>query len=173
MDLFDLYECFSADAAGSAAVFEHWPGEPYDTPKDAHDWLTGAEAEWEDQEAAKYAAYEDDSTLVGSAALDLDWERQTGTLGVILARPYWGNGYACECAVALTELAFGRLDLELVVLGYEEGNDRSKRTIEKVTERLGGQYDGIIRNATPREDGVVDAHRYTITEEQYETNGER
>jgi len=111
-------------------------------------------------------------TLGGLTAMVTKWERRKATLAVILTKPYWGNGYAGECAETLTEIPFERLDLELVELGYDEGNDRSKAAIESFIDRLGGQYDGVWRNATPR-DGVADNFRYSITREQYRNAPER
>ena len=70
--------------------------------------------------------------------------------------------------MALTELAFNRLDLELVAIGYEEGNERSQRAVEKFIDVVGGQYDGVLRNWTPIGDEIADHHRYTVTQGQYQ-----
>ena len=70
--------------------------------------------------------------------------------------------------MALLRLAFDRLDLELVAIGYEDGNEKSKRAIEKFVETVGGQYDGVLRNRTPLGDEIADHHRYTVTREQYQ-----
>ncbi|MEY7851182.1 hypothetical protein AB7C87_18500 [Natrarchaeobius sp. A-rgal3] len=51
----------------------------------------------------------------------------------------------------------------------EDGNERSRSAVEEDVERFGGDYDGLIRNATVRPDGrIVDHHWYTIMREQYE-----
>ncbi len=167
VDVFELYDLYRADADGVEDVFEHVPMEPYTTVEDARDWLTGAREEWEEGAVAKFAVFEDGEELADTAALTPDWEKRTGRLAVILAKPYWGRGYAGECAMALTEVAFDRLDLELVALGYDAGNERSQRAIEKFVDRVGGQYDGVLRNATPRDGEVVDAHRYTVSRREY------
>lgn len=77
-----------------------------------------------------------------------------------------------EAARGLTVLAFDRLDLEVVTLGYDDGNERSKAAIESFVERVGGQYDGVRRNATPRGDDVVDAYSYSVTCEQYRADAD-
>ena len=167
VDVFGLYDLFGKESKGTEDVFEYIPQEPFTTIKDAQEWLAVAESEWEDRESARYLVFRSDGTLVGLTVLSLEWNRKKGDLAVILAKPYWGNGYAQECAMVLTELAFDRLDLEVVTLGYDEGNDRSKAAIESFIDRVDGQYDGVTRNATRRGNRVVDAHNYSVTKEQY------
>lgn len=171
VDVFALYDRFVAGTEGTAEVFEYVPQEPFETVKDAHEMLADAAAEWDDRESAKYAAFRYDptegETLVGLAGLSIDWDRRTGMPGVILARPFWGRGYAGECARALAGLAFERLDLELFALAYDGDNERSRRAIEKVIEALGGQHDGVLRNWTVLDGEVLDGHRYTVSREEY------
>lgn len=167
VDAGTLYELFAASTDDSAAVFEYVPQTPFQTFKDAHDMIERAESSWETGEMAMYAVYRSNEELAGYAALSLEWERRTGTIGMILAPPYWGREYAGECADLLTELAFEHLDLELVTIGYEKGNEKSERMVEKYIETYGGQYDGLLRNWTPIDDTVLDHHRYTVTQEQY------
>ncbi|MFB6072348.1 MAG: GNAT family N-acetyltransferase [Halobacterium sp.] len=172
VDVREFYEVFAAHGDHADAVFEHVPQEPYETPKEARDKLADAEESWEAGETAEYAVYAD-GDLAGYTGLVLEWDRRTGRLGAILDRPHWGNGYAGECASALTELAFDRLDLELVEIGHEAGNERSKRFIEGFVDEHGGQYDGVLRNWTPMADEVRDQHRYTITRESFERAREK
>lgn len=166
VDVFELYDLF-AESEDTRDVFRHVPQEPYSSVKDALDKLDKAETAWEGAEAAQYAVYTADDALTGYASLSINWARQTGDLGFIFAKPYWGQGHAGECAMALTELAFDRLDLELVAIGYEEGNEQSKRAVEKFIDAVGEQYDGVLRNWTPIGDEIADHHRYTVMKEQY------
>ncbi|WP_089784782.1 GNAT family N-acetyltransferase [Natronobacterium haloterrestre] len=162
----ELYDLFREAREDVADVFEYVPQEPYATVKEVHDQLTDAEAEWDDRESAQYAVYADDE-LAGYTGLFPEWNRHTGRIGFILGKPYWGNGYAGDCATAMTELAFDRLGLETVAIGYEDGNKRSERAIEKFVESAGGQYDGRLRNWTPIGDRIADHHRYTVTREEF------
>lgn len=168
VDVLELYDLFRRDADNVSEVFEYVPQEPYRSVMDAQERLEKAEKSWDENESAQYAVYVDGEELAGYTALFCEWDRRSGRIGFTLGRPYWGNGYAGECAMALTELAFDRLDLELVAIGHEEGNDRSKRAIEKYIDRVGGQYDGVLRNWTPIGDAVAAHHRYTVTQEEYE-----
>ncbi|WP_254864187.1 GNAT family N-acetyltransferase [Halovivax gelatinilyticus] len=179
VDVFELYEAFAArHAEGVDEVFEYVPQSPYATTKDAADAIDDAERRWEEAERAAYAVRpkpgEDGAgELAGLATLTCQWEHRTGQLGLILRKPFWGRGYSGERAAALMELAFERLDLDLVTAGYNEGNEASKRAIERYVEAHEGQYDGILRNWVPMDDRVDDLHRYTVSREQYDAAADR
>jgi hypothetical protein len=56
---------------------------------------------------------------------------------------------------------------ELVVAAHVDGNEKSRRAIEKYVERYNGQYEGLLRNWLPLTDTVADVHRFTISREEY------
>jgi RimJ/RimL family protein N-acetyltransferase len=167
VEVFELYDLFAARNQNIDDVFEYVPREPYSTVTDARDQLDTAEAQWDDGAGAWYAIYTPDEELAGYAVLNVKWDRKTGDLGLVLGKNHWGNGFAGECLRVLTELSLDRLDLELVATGYESGNERSERAVEKFVDAVGGQYDGVVRNRTPVGDEIPDHHRYTVTREQY------
>ncbi|WP_128478820.1 GNAT family N-acetyltransferase [Halorussus pelagicus] len=183
-----LYQHMRAGAPHMNEVSEYAMWDPHETPKDTHDFLVSVEEQWDDHERASYAIFvrEDEEEnkereegsasdeLVGTTNLDIDWERRSAELGIWLRRRFWGRGYSGERAAALLELAFDRLDLELVGASHRSGNERSRRAIEKYVERFGGQHDGVLRDFFPRDGEVGDLHRYTISREQYReaTRGE-
>lgn len=69
----------------------------------------------------------------------------------------------------MIELVFDLLSLDLVAVPVQDGNEKSRRAVEKYAEANGDQYDGIIRNPTVRPTGeIIDHHRYTIPKEQYQ-----
>lgn len=172
VDVFDLYDLFAEDADGVEDVFRYVPQEPFTSVKEARDQLVEAESSWDEAESAQYAVYTDDDTLAGYMGLFLEWDRQLARMGFTLGKQHWGNGYAGECATALTDLAFDRLDLDVVAIDHADGNERSKRAIEKFIDSVGGQYDGVLRNWMSIGDGVADHHRYTVTREQYQKSRE-
>jgi ribosomal-protein-alanine N-acetyltransferase len=162
-----LYELFRADREDADEVFAHVPQDPYDTPKDARDQLEEAAEAWTEGEEAQYAVYAD-GALAGHTGLVVEWERRAARIGVILAKPFWGNGYARECADALAELAFGRLDLDAVAIGHEDGNEKSASVVQSFADDHGGRYDGRLRQWTRVGDEVRDHHRYTVLREEWE-----
>ncbi len=171
----ELYRYMRAGAPHMAEVSEYVMWDPHETPKDTHDYLADVEEQWDDRGQATYAIFPrddadpsgDDAELAGTTNLHFDWERRSAELGIWLRRPFWGRGYSGERAAAMLELAFDRLDLELVGASHQDGNERSRRAIEKYVGRFGGQHDGVLRNFVPSDDEVRDLHRYTVSKEQY------
>lgn len=168
----ELYRHMSDDAPDIEEITEYVQWDPHRTIKDTHDHLEEVEAEWDDRRRATYAIRPDESEdgageLAGVTNLLVGWERRAAELGIWLRKPFWGRGYAGERAAALYELAFERLDLELVGAAHHVGNERSKRAIRRYVDAHGGQHDGILRNWIPNGEEVRDVNRYTVTREQY------
>ena len=70
-----------------------------------------------------------------------DHEQKRAEVGYVFNPRYWGYGYAPEAVVAATEFAFRELDINRVEAHYIEGNDRSRRVMEK----CGMTFEGILR----------------------------
>jgi ribosomal-protein-alanine N-acetyltransferase len=173
VDVFALHEFYS-DGDETAERFEYWDSTPHETVKETYDYVDEAEQLWDDAEGAKYVirSTEDKDedgtgTIAGTTGLYPDWEKRSVTLGILLDKRFWGRGYASERADALLSVAFDRLALELVVAAHIDGNEKSRRAIEKYVERYDGQYEGLLRNWLPLPDTVADVHRYTISREEY------
>ena len=75
-----------------------------------------------------------DGTLVGCCEI-LKNSRHSTTddpeIGYWIGRPYWGNGYAPEAVKALLKRAFDDLDAEKIWASCYDGNEQSRRVIEK------------------------------------------
>lgn len=171
VDVFALHGLYS-DRKAAEEMFEYWDSSPHKTVKETYDYLDEAEQLWDEAEGAKYIIRpkeEEDGggAIAGTTGLYPDWEKRSATLGIILDKRFWGRGYSGERADALLAVAFHRLELKLVVAAHIDGNEKSKRGIEKYVEQYGGQYEGLLRNWLPINDAVVDVHRYTISREEY------
>lgn len=141
------------------------------------------EENWENGDRATYAivpkATESDGrddypqagdcggAFAGFTGLDFSWDRRSVEFGTWLRKPFWGNGYLGERAPVLFELAFERLDLELVEAVHVHGNERARRGIEKYLDEYGGRHEGRLRNRLAPDGEPRDAHRYTISREEY------
>ena len=179
----ELYQHMRSGAPHMGEVSEYVMWDPHETQKDTHDHLRDVEEQWDDREQATYAIYPYEGRrggeesggeeLAGTTSLHFDWDRRSANLDIWLRKPFWGRGYSGERAAAMLELAFDRLDLEVVVVSHQAGNEQSRRAIEKYVERFGGQYDGLLRNFVPKGDEVRDLHRYTVSQEQYRNAMER
>jgi len=185
-------EALSTDAVDPLTYYEHassekmeevatyLPIDPHDHPKESLDVIRDAEEARESGEHARYVIRpkggEDGAgEFAGGTGIYPKWDRRTANFDVWLRPEFWGRGYSGERAAAMIELAFDRLDLEVVAVAHIDGNDKSRRAVEKYVERFGGQREGLLRNFQANDDGsVVDMHRYTITRAQYRaaTRGE-
>lgn len=171
IDVFDLYEFYKSNDK-NAEIFKYWDSSPHQTLKETYDYVDTAERLWNEAEGAKYIIQPKKgetgtNSIAGTTGLYPDWEKRSADLGILLDKQYWGRGYSGERADALLSVAFDRLDLELVVASHIDGNEQSRRAINKYIERYGGQYDGLLRNWLPLTDTIADIHRYTISRKQY------
>jgi RimJ/RimL family protein N-acetyltransferase len=105
--------------------------------------------------------------MAGTCGLGVDWDTRVGELGIWLRKPFWGRGYSGERAAALMDLAFERLDLEVVAIPVIPDNEQSNRAVEQYVEAHGGRLEGRLRNARATPDGPVDLNRYTVSQAEY------
>ena len=103
--------------------------------------------------------------LVISTGLTSDSEPSSYTTGYWVAKKYLGKGYATEATLAVLDYAFAIHKAEIVNISFFEGNDKSKRIIEK----CGFRFKQTLPKAhTCFADGkLMDEHCYEITNEQW------
>ena len=99
--------------------------------------------------------------FVVRTALDLTDEADVYETGYWAARKYTGQGMATEAANAAIRYAFGHLGAKAISIGYFDGNDASRRIVEK----LGFQKIGVARQAATRclDGAKLDRHEYILT----------
>ncbi|WP_129113229.1 GNAT family N-acetyltransferase [Halegenticoccus tardaugens] len=171
IDPLDAYEHYGRSDTIEEET-RHLTWEPHATPKETRDAFVSFEERWDDAEDAVYAIFPREGEagageFAGTAGLHVDWEKRAAGLGIWLRKGFWGRGYSGERAGAMLQLAFDRLDLDVVSIGYLPGNERSKRAIEKYVERYGGRYEGLLRNWAVRQGDPSDCHRYTISRAEW------
>jgi ribosomal-protein-alanine N-acetyltransferase len=173
-DVHRMYEVCGKDD-GIEAVTQYMPWDPHETPKETAEFLETQAEHWEEGDSAGYVLRpregEDGAgEIAGTTALHTDWDKQLGTIGLWLRKPFWGRGYSGERAARLLELAFDRLDLDLVTVSHDPENDPSRRAIEKYVERFGGRKVGRVRNDIVIDGQPRDSIRYSISCEEWERN---
>lgn len=172
LDPFELYEHAREDAPHIDEITRHVSWDPYGHPKEAADWIVRCGEQFDAGESATYiirpAEGERAGELAGLCGLHPDWDRRLASLGVWLRKPFWGRGYSGERAARLLELAFDRLDLELVSVSHDPDNSNSRRAIERYVERFGGRRAGRVRNDVIVNGEVSDAVRYSISREEWQ-----
>lgn len=170
VDVHEAYRICSSDD-GIEEVTEFLPWDPHPHPKETQEFLERCAEQRADHENADYVVRttEDDGNIAGFGGLNLDWDRRLGELGLWLRKRYWGRGYSAERALALAELAFERLDLEVVCVTHHVDNEKSRRSIEKYIDRMGGRREGVIRNARADPDGgeAWNEVRYSVSQAEF------
>ncbi|WP_058366003.1 GNAT family N-acetyltransferase [Haloparvum sedimenti] len=172
VDVHELYDICSNDP-GIDEITEYVSWSPHETPKETAEFLERGRTKWDDREAAGYVIRpregEDGAgEIAGMTGIGLKWDRRTAVLGLWLRKWFWGRGYSGERAAALCELAFDRLDLEIVVVSHHPKNEQSERAIGKYVDRFGGRREGRLRNTLLDLDGgVADEVRYSISQAEW------
>jgi hypothetical protein len=85
-------------------------------------------------------------------------------------RGTWSTRRRSGAATPTASRGTRRSTLALVAVGYEDGNERSKRLVEAFAAEYGGRYDGRLCNWTPVGDRVLDHHRYSVSRAEWAAN---
>lgn len=171
VEMLDFYR-ICADDDGIDEVARYMPWDPHQSPKETVEFIDHVEKRWDEGEGAEWIIRPKDGEdgadqFAGTTDFVVDWDRRTVAFGIWLRKRFWGRGYAVERAGALLELAFDRLDHEVVSVEVEERNDRSIRAIEKYVDENGGTFEGTLRNFGDNCGTPVDKRRYTISRDEY------
>jgi RimJ/RimL family protein N-acetyltransferase len=99
--------------------------------------------------------------FVVRTALDPMHEPDVYETGYWVAPKYGGQGMATEATIAAIRYAFGHLGAKAISIGYFDGNEPSRRIVEK----LGFQKAGVAHLAATRclDGAKLDRHEYILT----------
>ena len=131
-----------------------------------------AEAQWFDRMLAAQGATDyhfviclrDDGRPIGTIGLHgLDLVNGNAEFGIAIGeKAEWGMGYGTDATRAICDFGFGELRLERISLHYYDGNDRGRRTYEKV----GFVHEGTLRRAHFAGGEHHDVHIMSILREE-------
>lgn len=113
-----------------------------------------------------------DNVAIGSIELKLNGHTDMTDrddeceLGFWLGEPFWGRGYMPEAANALIKRGFEELGMTTIWCGYYDGNEKSKRTQEKMGFTYHHTCDEV---PVPLLDEVRVGHTNVMTKEQWES----
>ncbi|MDW8316579.1 MAG: GNAT family N-acetyltransferase [Anaerolineae bacterium] len=96
--------------------------------------------------------------LVGAISLDLDRRYDRAEMGYWIGRPYWGQGFCTEAALALVRYGFEQLGLNRIYAFHFTRNPASGRVMQKI----GMQYEGTLRQHIKKWDRYEDVKVYGI-----------
>jgi [ribosomal protein S5]-alanine N-acetyltransferase len=137
-------------AGDAATVFARYGSDPavtrflgwptHQSLADARKFLAFCRAEWAQRGVGPYLIHaREDGELLGSVALGMESPRQA-TVGYLLARDAWGQGYATEALSAIRDLA-SRIGVHRLYAMCHVDNRASGRVMEK----CGFRREGILR----------------------------
>jgi RimJ/RimL family protein N-acetyltransferase len=104
--------------------------------------------------------------IIGSTRfLDVQQEHKKLEIGWTWLHPdYWGTAINLECKLLLLTYCFDILPATRVQLKTDEVNIRSRKAIEKI----GGHFEGILRNDMIRDNGTKrNSAYYSITDDDW------
>ena len=101
--------------------------------------------------------------VIGGISLLVSPEHDTGELGYLLGRRWWGQGLATEAARAIIDWGFRRFRLHKVYARAHVDNERSWR----VMERLGMTREGVLRGHWKMRDEHVDLVYYAVFRDEW------
>ncbi len=82
-----------------------------------------------------------------------------------IVKEYWGTEINFECKLLLLDFCFGNLKTRRVQIKTDSTNLRSRKAIEKI----GGQFEGILRKDRMKENGVSrSAAYYSIIDDEWQ-----
>ena len=99
--------------------------------------------------------------FIGSCGIhDIDRMNRSAELGYIISHDYWNQGIATEAGNLLMDFGFNNLKLHRIYARYFEGNEASRRVMEK----LGMRYEGIMRDAVFKRNRYYNIHTFAKLE---------
>ena len=127
--------------------------------QDAVDFIATCNADFALERWARFAVtLRDSGDFCGGVGLRIErWQHQA-ELGFWLGVPYWGKGYATECAQAVVRFGFETLKLHRIFASHLAHNLASGRVLRKI----GMQYEGRLRGHVFKWDKFYDAELYGI-----------
>ncbi len=104
--------------------------------------------------------------LIGTIALDsIDDKNRYGTVGYVLARPWWNQGIMTEVLRAMLDCVFRTTPLNRIEACCDTRNPRSARVMQK----SGMTFEGTRRQAHFFKEEFHDTHWYAILRDDWAT----
>ena len=163
-----LAERHAADLVEAAQDDEIWTYMPavLKTEAQVRDWIAAAQSQQAAGAQLPFAIVERATgraiggtrylnIMPGDRGLEIGW--------TWLARASWRTPVNTECKFLLLQHAFETLGCIRVQLKTDRRNERSRRAIE----RIGGQFEGILRNHMVMHYGIRDSAYYSIIDAEW------
>jgi ribosomal-protein-alanine N-acetyltransferase len=158
MTLEDAADIF--DYAHDLEVTRYVLWQPHRSIDDSQQFLASVVAGYEHLYLADWGiVHKGDRKLIGSCGFH-GWrpEHARASLGYVLARAYWGQGYTTEAARAVVAFGFEQMQLNRIQADCHVNNLASARVMEKI----GMRCEGILRQYRFVKGAYWDFKRHSI-----------
>lgn len=136
---------------------------PNETVEETEEFLVNAENEWKKAKPQflEFAVIYNEEHI---GAVSVYFENDTGELGWIINREYWGNGFAYEAAKALVDYTKAEMKVKHFLAHCDTMNIASYKVMEKLGMIKTGQWGGR-RNRGAAQDSSEYQYELHFTEE--------
>ena len=149
--------------ASDPAVTEHLVWEPHRTMDETRRSIGETVRRYEDGQLAPWAIQlHDGARMIGTCGFVV-WYRHDARaeIAYVVARPYWGRGYATEAVRAVVDFGFAQMGLNRIEGRCMVENAASSRVMEKA----GMRYEGTMRQQILAKGRFRDVKLYAILRE--------
>lgn len=155
--------------AGDYAVADTTQNVPHPYPDGAAaEWISTHRLAFDAGDAATFAVVlRQGEALVGTVGIRLDALSDSAELGYWVGRPFWGQGYCTEAALAVLRYAFVELKLNRVHASHLMRNPASGRVMQK----LGMTREGLRREHAKKWGKYEDLVEYGILRQEWQDRG--
>jgi RimJ/RimL family protein N-acetyltransferase len=147
-------------ARGDAEVMRYWDWPAQKSIRELRETLTAHIPRPGDETMLWWvAALTPDGPAIGECDLsEMDRHNGRAEVGFLFAKAYWGQGYAGEAMERVIRFGFHDLGLERLGARFHDGNEASRRLLE----RLGFAYEGRLRSHIVRDGARRDCLIYGL-----------
>jgi ribosomal-protein-alanine N-acetyltransferase len=129
-----------ANYAQDTEVTRYLTWRPHKSIEETYAILDLIQKLWRDGDAFSYAiTLKENDSIIGMIAVHADGFKPS--LGYVLVRPYWGQGYMTEAVRAVADWLLRQPDIYRVFATCDVDNPASARVMEKA----GMKYEGLLR----------------------------
>ncbi len=139
-DYLDMY-----DYARQPRVTTYLLWEPHKSADVTHDYLRYIQGRYRVGDFYDWAVVDNQTKkMIGTCGFTtLDFHNNCAEIGYVLHPDYWGKGIAAEAVRRVMEFGFMELNVHRMEARYIDGNDASRRVMEK----CGMKFEGIRRSS--------------------------
>lgn len=155
MTVADANEAFE-NWTSSENVAKYLTWAPHTSIEVTKEYLT---AEEENRSEGWGIVLKETGQLIGNIAVIEDKRKiKTKTLGYVLGEKFWNHGYMSEALIKVIDFLFETTDVNRIEAEHDTKNPNSG----KVMAKAGMTFEGVLREASYNNQGIVDVAYYSI-----------